>query len=85
MDAERNAGPIVKQTRYLEERDQSNGHCQWRIKSRSHQEVCFGEGVGMHHYTGDVANDLEDKAAEHSGKESPYAVADTQDDLGDQA
>jgi hypothetical protein len=84
MDAERNAGPIVKQTRYLEEIDQPNGIDHWRIKSRLHQEVCLGEWVGVHHYTADIANDLEDKAAKHSDKEPPYTVSNTQDYLGDQ-
>jgi hypothetical protein len=84
MDAERNAGPIVKQTRYLEGIDQLNGNRHWRIKSRSQQEACLGEWVGVHHYTADIANDLKDKAAKHSDKEPPYTVANTQDDLGDQ-
>ena len=39
----------------------------------------------MHHDASDIPDDLEDEAANHAGKEPPNAVADTEDDLGDQA
>jgi hypothetical protein len=85
MDAERNAGPMVKQTRYLKEMGQSHVGLHSQIKSHSHQKVAFSERVRMHHNAGGIADDLEDEAAEHATKEPPYAVSNTQHDLSDQA
>jgi hypothetical protein len=65
--------------------NQSRVRLIWETKLYSHQEVCFGERVGMHHDAGGIADDLEDQAAEHAAKETPDAVADTQNDLCDQA
>jgi hypothetical protein len=45
MDADRKAGPMVRQTRYLEEMDQSNVRTHWWIESYSHQKVAFRERV----------------------------------------
>jgi len=76
---------MVKQTRYLGEIDQSNFLAHRQSKSHLHHEAGLGERVGVHHDAGDIANDFQDEAAEHAAKKTPNAVANTKEDLCDQA
>ena len=46
-----------------------------------HKERITDEGIVMHLNPGDISDDFEDDASNHTGQETPCAMFDTKEDL----
>ena len=85
MEALRNAGPMVKQMRYLKTKVSIALPIVTGAVEDSLKEGRLGEWIRMHLNAAGIAYDLESQASGQADQEAPRAVSPSEDDLDDQA